>query len=198
MGHPFGYNYTVSTGIVSAVGREITMPSGATLENLIQTNASINPGNSGGPLLNINGEVIGINVAVREGAQGIAFALNADAVQQFLSRAFSAERVAGVRHGLSCREIVVPDGTEREHVVISEVADEGPAASAGLRAGDEILKVADRPVANRFDVERALWACQTGDKVAVTVRRQGHQRVFAVQLVGARGEDHVASARTGG
>jgi serine protease Do len=197
VGHPYGYNYSVSTGIVSAVGREITMPSGATLENLIQTNASINPGNSGGPLLNINGEVIGINVAVREGAQGIAFALNADAVQQFLSRAFSAERVAGVRHGLSCRESVAADGSEREHVVVSEVADEGPAATAGVRPGDEIVKVADRPVANRFDVERALWSCQNGDKVSVTIRRQGHERVVAVRLVGAQGDDHVASARSG-
>src|SRR5207237_7199463 len=78
VGHPFGYTNTVSTGIVSALGREITMPTGDTLVNLIQTNASINPGNSGGPLLNINGELIGINVALREGVQGIAFAIIVD------------------------------------------------------------------------------------------------------------------------
>ncbi len=80
VGHPFGYTNTISTGIISALGREITMPSGDTLTGLIQTNASINPGNSGGPLLNINGELIGINVALRNGAQGIAFAINAGMV----------------------------------------------------------------------------------------------------------------------
>ena len=94
IGHPFGYTNTVSTGIISALGREITMPEGEVLGNLIQTNASINPGNSGGPLLNINGELIGINVALREGAQGIAFALNADTVQQVLSK--HLERQQGV------------------------------------------------------------------------------------------------------
>ena len=87
VGHPYGYTNTVSTGIVSAKGREIPMPSGGRLTDLIQTNASINPGNSGGPMLNINGELIGINVALREGAQDIAFALNADTVQKVLSQA---------------------------------------------------------------------------------------------------------------
>src|SRR5205085_444380 len=81
-------------GIVSALGREIQMPSGATLKELIQTNASLNPGNSGGPLLNVNGELIGINVALREGAQGIAFALNADVVQKLLAQHLSAAKVA--------------------------------------------------------------------------------------------------------
>ena len=94
IGHPLGYRNTVSTGIVSATGREIDMPSGAKLTNLIQTNASINPGNSGGPLLNIDGEVIGINVAVRDGAQGIAFALNAEMVKEVLSRNLGGVQVA--------------------------------------------------------------------------------------------------------
>ena len=90
IGHPFGYTHTVSTGIISALGREITMPTGDVLTGLIQTNASINPGNSGGPLLNINGEFIGINVALREGAQNIAFAINAGTVKSFLQQHLSA------------------------------------------------------------------------------------------------------------
>jgi serine protease Do len=76
IGHPLGYTDTVSAGIVSSLNREIEMPSGVTLKKLIQTNADINPGNSGGPLLNINGELIGINSAVRSDAQGIAFAIH--------------------------------------------------------------------------------------------------------------------------
>src|SRR5262249_40405607 len=70
VGHPYGYHNTVSTGIVSALGRQVTLPGGAVLKDLIQTNASINPGNSGGPLLNVNGELIGITAAMRDGAQG--------------------------------------------------------------------------------------------------------------------------------
>lgn len=89
VGHPFGYQNTVSQGIVSAVGRELTMPSGATIAGMIQTDASINPGNSGGPLLNIEGKLIGINVAIREDAHGIAFAINAATVQAVLNKHMS-------------------------------------------------------------------------------------------------------------
>ena len=101
VGHPFGYTDTVSTGIISALDREITMPSGDTLTGLIQISASINPGNSGGPLLNINGELIGINVALRDGAQGIAFAINAGTIREVLTKHLSSAKIAGVDHGLS-------------------------------------------------------------------------------------------------
>ena len=84
IGHPFGYTNSVSKGIISAINRDIEMPGGIALKGLIQTTATINPGNSGGPLLNINGELIGINVALRQDAQGIAFAINADHVQKVL------------------------------------------------------------------------------------------------------------------
>jgi serine protease Do len=97
IGHPFGYENTVSTGIVSAKDRSITMPTGDTITGLIQTDASINPGNSGGPLLNIDGELIGINVALREGAQGIAFAINADMVSEVLSRHVRFQTVSDVQ-----------------------------------------------------------------------------------------------------
>jgi serine protease Do len=194
VGHPFGYTNTVSTGIVSAVGREIPLPDGGTLGGLIQINASINPGNSGGPLLNINGELIGINLAVREGAQGIAFAINADTVQQVLSRDLSAEKRAGVRHGLACRETVEPEGSARQHVVVEQVAEQGTAAGAGLCRGDEILQVAGQPVANRFDVERALWDHRPGDQVNVTVRRHGQEVSVALTLAGTAGAHHVAAA----
>ncbi|MCI0642842.1 MAG: trypsin-like peptidase domain-containing protein [Gemmataceae bacterium] len=95
VGHPYGYTNTVSVGIISALRREITMPSGDKLTELIQTDASINPGNSGGPLLNINGELIGINVAVREGARGIAFAVNAGTVKDLLAEHLGAAEIGG-------------------------------------------------------------------------------------------------------
>jgi serine protease Do len=182
VGHPFGYSHTVSTGIVSAVGREITMPTGEVLTNLIQTDASINPGNSGGPLLNINGELIGINVALREGAQGIAFAINVDTVKQVLSRHLSAKNVAGVKHGLTCTESVAAEGAQRQRVVVEAVTARTPGAAAGLKHGDEILRVAGQPVANRFDVERALWDHKPGDKVILAVVRQGKEITVGLTL----------------
>lgn len=182
VGHPFGYTNSVSTGIVSAVGREITMPAGDTLRGLIQTDASINPGNSGGPLLNINGELIGINVAFREGAQGIAFALSADSVEQVLSRHLSASKVAGIRHGVRCTEKVEEAGKNRQKLVIAEVASETPAAFAGLKQGDTLIRVGARSVANRFDLERSLWDYKAGAKVEITVVREGRPKNLQLQI----------------
>jgi len=84
IGHPYGYTDTVSAGIVSSLDREIDLPTGGKLQKLIQTNAAINPGNSGGPLLNINGELIGINSAIRQDAQGIAFSIHCMTVNEVL------------------------------------------------------------------------------------------------------------------
>ena len=102
IGSPFGYEATVSRGIISALNREITMPNDVVMTGLIQHDASINPGNSGGPLININAEVIGVNIAMRDGAQNIAFTINARTVQGFLTR-YSRHR-SGVQHGVKFEE----------------------------------------------------------------------------------------------
>jgi serine protease Do len=194
VGNPFGFTNTVSTGIVSAVGREITMPTGETLKDLIQTNAGINPGNSGGPLLNIKGELIGVNVALRDGAQGIAFALNADAVQQLLSQHLSAGTIAHVRHGLVCHEAVLAEeGPWRQEVVVDEIAEKSPAEGAGLKRGDVVLRLAERAVHNRFDLERALWDCGAGDKVEARVRRDGKETTVTLKLVKGDAPERVAA-----
>ncbi len=182
VGHPFGYTHTVSTGIISSATREITLPEGPVLEDLIQTTASINPGNSGGPLLNINGEWIGLTVAMRDGAQGIAFALKSDTLKKVLSRHLSALKVAGLKHGIVCQERVSEEDTRRQRVQVDSVAEQSPAASAGLRAGDTILRVADQTVANRFDVERALWGRTAGDHVELTVLRQDRELRLTLTL----------------
>ena len=194
IGHPFGFTNTVSTGILSALDREITMPDGETLTNLIQTDASINPGSSGGPLLNINGELIGINVALREGASGIAFALNADTVQQVLASRLSASKVAHLHHGLVCREVLREDAAARQQVVIERVAADGPAATAGLRRGDTLVKIGTRSVANRFDVERALWDCKPGERIEAAIVREGHLTHVLLKLAAI--EEHVKPVGT--
>jgi serine protease Do len=184
IGHPYGYTNTVTTGVISALGRAIDMPNGETLRNLTQHSASINPGNSGGPLVNINGELIGLNVALRDGAQGIAFALNADSVQKFLARHLSSKKVSKVAHGLSVNEVVSKSvGQGRQRVVVEEVGSDSPAAQAGLKSGDVIVSLSGRVVSNRFDVERAFWAHKAGDKVEATVLRAGHETSLALKLI---------------
>src|SRR5207302_2226516 len=112
VGSPFGYEATVSRGIISALNRKITMPNDVEMTGLIQHDAPINPGNSGGPLVNINAEVIGINVAMRDGAQNIAFTINTDHVHGFLKR--YSKRVSGVAHGLNYEEKVVAEVGDRQ------------------------------------------------------------------------------------
>lgn len=184
-GHPLSYERSISSGIISALGRSIGMPTGHQLKNLIQITAPINPGNSGGPLLNINGELIGIVAAVRDESQGIAFAVNIETVKEVLSRHLSSVKVAGVSHGLTCSEKVVPEGTERQKVVTLKVASDSPAAAAGLKQGDTIVRVGQKTVSNRFDVERALWGAKPGQKITLTVLREGTEKKVAITLTAA-------------
>ncbi|MCC6420283.1 MAG: trypsin-like peptidase domain-containing protein [Gemmataceae bacterium] len=192
VGHPYGYSYTVSRGIVSALHRKIPMPTGHVLTDIIQTDASINPGNSGGPLLNIRGAIIGINVALREDARGIAFAISADTVRRVLAARLSAWKVAGVSHGLNCREQVI-EGKGPRRVVVAAVDPNVVAAGAGLQLGDAIVGLGRVTVANRFDIERALWDARPGQTVDVTVLRDG--REVRVQLPLVRSQTVAAAGR---
>lgn len=190
VGNPLGYANTVSQGIISALDREITMPTGDAIAGLIQTDASINPGNSGGPLLNINGEFIGVNVALRQDARGIAFAINAGTVENFLRRHLNAGKVAGVDHGLKLgQKILAPTGDNRQRVVVRQVA-----AEAAVQTGDEILAVGPRLVANGFDVERALWDKRPGEQVQFKVVRQGRELTVTLTLSALEGAGTATTA----
>jgi serine protease Do len=181
IGHPYGYVNTVSRGIISALGREINLPSGHVLKGLIQTDASINPGNSGGPLLNINGELIGINVALRDGAQGIAFAINASTVEKYLASTYNTK----VAHGLKTQEKVVAGDRQRLEVLES---------TGNLKAGDQIVTVADNAVGNSFDLARALSGKKAGDNVQLKVVRQGGQtEIVTLTLAAGQGAGAVAT-----
>jgi serine protease Do len=182
VGHPYGYSYTVSKGIVSALGRKVAMPTGTTLTGLIQTDASINPGNSGGPLLNIHGAVIGINVALREDAQGIAFAIPSETVRWMLSKHLSAQKVAGVEHGLSCQDQAPTRSLRGPQVVVVAVEHASVDAGAQVKAGDVILAVGKVAIASRFDVERALWDARPGETVPLRVLRKGQEIVVNLPL----------------
>src|SRR5207244_4319421 len=146
--------HTVSMGIVSAIKRDVTLNKDISYKSLIQTDASINPGNSGGPLLNVNGELVGVNVAIRAGAQGIGFAIPVDTMIRVVSDMLKARHRAVTFDGLICHDRLDngTDGAVR-CVVVDRVEPGTPAALANLQKGDVIVKLADVPVACSFDVD---------------------------------------------
>lgn len=186
IGNAFGYENTISKGIVSSIGRNVTLSDEQVYRNLIQTDACINPGNSGGPMINIEGECVGINVAVRAGAQGIGFALPIDDVKAAVAEMMSSRRLAGAWHGLVVAERLGPKGRS---VVVSEVQAGSGAASAGLQTGDRIVKVGEIAVGSTVDVERGFIGAKPGDRVGVVVRRTGRDDdlTLALDLLGKPG-----------
>jgi serine protease Do len=170
VGNAFGYEFTVTAGIVSALGRDVEVDETQSYENLIQTDASINPGNSGGPLLNVNGEVIGINVAIRAGAQRIGFAIPIDDARRTVARLLSTERLNRVTHGVFATDIKLPGDHK---LIVDEVADGSAAAMCGLKKGDCIRRVRDVTVRDNADWERALLDIPVGKVLDVEILRGG-------------------------
>jgi serine protease Do len=176
VGNAFGYEHTVTVGIISALHRSVQVSEAQNYDDLIQTDASINPGNSGGPLLNIDGEMIGINVAVRAGAQGIGFAIPVDKAMTIASELLSTKRVRSTWHGV--KSTASPG---KQGIVVGDLDDDSPAAASGLKQGDVITSIGDSRVVRALDVERALLSRQAGDEVSVSVER--NQKKLTLNLV---------------
>jgi serine protease Do len=178
IGNAYGYENTVTDGIISALHRNVPVNETQDYADLIQTSAGINPGNSGGPLLNILGEVIGINVAVRVGANSIAFAIPIDAaieVARDIIRRYNEQRLS---IGLAtARDLRAGTG-----VLVSKLDDGSPALAGGLKPGDRILKVGDRDVKHALDFELALLELKPGERVAMDVQRGARRTALEVEL----------------
>jgi serine protease Do len=179
IGNAFGYEGTVSTGIISALHRDVTLSDDQVYRNLIQTDACINPGNSGGPLINIEGQLIGINVAVRAGAQGIGFALPIDEVKRVTAELLSTRRLTAMWHGVVAVE---QRRGARRGVVVAEVQPGSPAEASGLRAGDEVVRVGEIAVSSPIDIERGLLDSRPGRPASVTIRRGGNESALAMEV----------------
>ncbi len=178
IGNAFGYENTVSIGIISALKRNVTLSDDQVYRNLIQTDACINPGNSGGPLVNIDGELIGINVAVRAGAQGIGFALPIDDVKKSATELMSTRRLVETWHGLVASELV---GGPSRAVVLADVQSGSPAEEAGFKPGDHIIQVNDLDVTNPIDIERGLLDVAPGQPAKVRIKRLGREQSLALK-----------------
>ncbi len=172
IGNAYGYEHTVSSGIVSALKRDVALNKEVSYKSLIQTDASINPGNSGGPLVNVHGELVGVNVAIRAGAQGIGFAIPVDTMVRVVSDMLQKTHRQRVYDGLNVRDQLdaTSEGLVR-CVVVDRVEAGSPAAQANLQRGDVIVRIGDVPVCCSFDVDRALLDHNAKDQLVVLVRR---------------------------
>ena len=182
IGNPFGYESSVTTGVLSAIRREVKVPTSKgylVYRDLIQTDALINPGNSGGPLINIDGELIGINTAIRADAQGIGFAIPIDTVKDVLVKLFDFEKIRKLWFGVK----VEPRPGRAAGIVVTGVDPRSPAQEAGLRQGDVILQVDSAPVRSLFDFEKYLFKRTVGATVRVAIDRDGRRLNLPVTLV---------------
>lgn len=168
IGNAFGYENTATSGLVSALKRDVEVNEKQGYKNLIQTDASINPGNSGGPLINMDGEVIGINVAIRAGAQRIGFAIPIDDARKVIAELLSGERLAQTYHGAILTD--VKKGAVR-HLRVDGVKPQSPAEQAGLKVGDIVVRLGAINVTDSVDFERACLHRAVGDSLDVVVKR---------------------------
>jgi serine protease Do len=172
VGNPVGLQNTVTTGVISALHRELSVEGRVVYPDVIQTDASINPGNSGGPLLNILGEMIGVNTAIRTDVQNIGFAIPVDHLREILPDVLDCEKlnkvVSGLRVGGS------------EPVKVTQVRDGTPADQAGIRVGDLVLELDGRPLNSFLDFYVGMLDRRPGDTVSLTLSRIG--RTVPVRL----------------
>jgi Do/DeqQ family serine protease len=195
IGNPLGLDSTVTAGIISATGRssrEVGVPDKRV--SFIQTDAAINPGNSGGPLLNLNGEVIGVNTAIIQGAQGLGFAIPINTVERISSQLIENGRVEHAYLGIQMvtlspemKENINSDPNspftveEENGILIARVVPDSPADRAGLRAGDVITGIDNQAVKEGSEVQQAVERTGVGQNLSITLRRDGREETITVR-----------------
>jgi S1-C subfamily serine protease len=178
IGNPYGFQSTVTAGVISALGRSLRSYSGRLIEDVIQTDAALNPGNSGGPLVDSRGQVIGVNTATILPAQGICFAIGINTAKFVASRLLRDGRIRRSYIGVSAQTVPIHRRVVRFYqlpqesgVVVLGVEDRSPARRAGLREGDVIVALDEKPVAGVDDLHRLLTDAQVGARCRLTVIR---------------------------
>jgi serine protease Do len=190
IGNPFNLSHTISVGVISAIGRPMQVAE-QRWEDVLQTDAAINPGNSGGPLLNVKGEVIGVNTAIytdsaRAANIGIGFAVPINAVRDILPQLQTGKIVRG-KIGVSVRDVsrdaLADFGLkERKGAVVASVTPNGPAAKGGIELGDVILEVNGKTVGNRNELVRMIMATKPGTSVPIKVLRDKREKSLSVTV----------------
>lgn len=191
IGNPLGFEHTVTVGVISALGRPIQIPADdrqvRTYQNLIQLDAAINPGNSGGPLLNNEGEVIGINTAVSQVGQGIGFAIPVNEIKDIVNELQDTGEVNRPWIGIAFSEISkdVQEYFEldsREGVIVIEVYEDSPAEKAGLKTYDIITEVDQEKIEDTSDITEIISDKEVGDKIMFKVIRNGNSEILVGRI----------------
>lgn len=180
IGNPFGFQYTVTAGVVSALGRSLRARSGRVIDDVIQTDAALNPGNSGGPLVDARGRVIGVNTAMIRAAQGICFAIGINTARFVAQELMRNGRVRRAYLGLGGQNVQIHRRFVRAFSLdtdtglrVSSVEPRGPAARSGIREGDLVVSFDHKPVSGIDDLHRRLTEAAIGREIPVTVLRFG-------------------------
>jgi serine protease Do len=198
IGSPFGLEQTVTAGIVSAKGRII---GSGPYDDFIQTDASINPGNSGGPLVNMNGEVIGINTAIVASGQGIGFAIPINMAKDIIAQLKSKGEVTRGWMGVGIQDLT-PELAEyykvkgETGVLVTQIFEGDPADKAGIKANDIITAVNGEPVTSSRELSRRIAALGVGQKAEITIMRDGREKTVTVETAKRQDEQTLASKET--
>jgi S1-C subfamily serine protease len=187
IGNPYGFHHSVTSGVVSALGRSLRARSGRLMDDVIQTDAALNPGNSGGPLVNTAAEVIGINTAMILPAQGICFAIASNTVRYVASRLIRDGRMRRSYIGVAGQQTPIPRALARANqlaaaagVLVVSIEPGSPAAVAGLREGDVILAFGGSPATGIDDLHRLLGDERIGLDTTLTVLRGGRRMSLTI------------------
>jgi S1-C subfamily serine protease len=187
IGNPYGFHHSVTSGVISALGRSLRARSGRLMDDVVQTDAALNPGNSGGPLVTSRGEVVGINTAMIAAAQGLCFAIASNTAQFVASRLLRDGKLRRSYIGIAGQNVPIPPALARANklavrsgVLVASVEVGSPAAAAGLRRGDVLLACDGLPLTGIDDLHRQLTEDRIGVATRVVLLRDGARRELTV------------------
>lgn len=193
IGNPYGFQYTVTAGVVSALGRSLRSYSGRMIDDVIQTDAALNPGNSGGPLVSSEGKVIGVNTATIMGAQGLCFAIGINTAKFVASRLLQQGRIQRAYIGVEAQTVPLHrrivrfyDLAKETGVMVTGVSKDSPAERAGLHDGDVILAFSGQPVGGVDDLHRLLTDAQVRVRSSLTVLRHTERLELSIVPQGSK------------
>lgn len=187
IGNPYGYQHTVTTGVVSALGRSLQTQSGRLVDNVIQSDAALNPGNSGGPMINTEGEVIGVNTAIIQGAQGLSFSVDINTAKEIASQLIQNGKVFKAYVGLMLQEINLNPKirahynlSNRKGLFITKIEPNSPASRSQLQEGDIIISFHDKPINSNHELFKELTKKDILDMINISVIRRTELLHFGI------------------
>ncbi len=187
IGNPYGFEYTVTSGVISAVGRSLRSVSGRLIDNIIQTDAALNPGNSGGPLVTSKGEVVGVNTAMILAAQGICFAIAINTAKFVAGKLIKEGKIRRSYIGLGGQNVSLHRRLVRFYhlpvesgILVVSIEENSPARKAGLSEGDVIIEFDGRPMAGIDDLHKVLTEEKVGVRTSLAIIRRSEKMVFDI------------------